>query len=116
MFGKKSKLRYIDAYYSKISNKEILPWHTDQAYSGKMNISNFNNPNDFCEILVKLMDNDIPSKTSDPIKKDSKFGRWLKSVCKRDNKPKRGGNECISAPGKICAWFPLCGLTGVTGE
>ena len=34
-FGKKSKLRYIDAYYSKISNKEILPWHTDQAYSGK---------------------------------------------------------------------------------
>ena len=56
-FGKKSKLRYIDAYYSKISNKEILPWHTDQAYSGKMNISNFNNPNDFfLKIFVYLTD------------------------------------------------------------
>ena len=56
-FGKKSKLRYIDAYYSKISNKEILPWHTDQAYSGKMNISNYNNPNDFfLKIFVYLTD------------------------------------------------------------
>lgn len=56
-FGKKSKLRYIDAYYSKKSNKEILPWHTDQAYSGKIKISNFNNPNDFfLKIFIYLSD------------------------------------------------------------
>lgn len=56
-FGGKSHLSYIDAYYSKMSNDEILPWHTDQAYSGKMNISNYNNPNDFfLKIFVYLTD------------------------------------------------------------
>ena len=31
-FKEKSYLGYIDAYCSEISDKEILPWHTDQAY------------------------------------------------------------------------------------
>ena len=30
-FKNKSELRFIDAYYSKISIKDVLPWHTDQA-------------------------------------------------------------------------------------
>lgn len=37
-FGKKSHLNMIDSYYSPISNKEVLPWHVDQAYSGKIEI------------------------------------------------------------------------------
>lgn len=34
-FNKQVKLNQIDGYYSKVDNKDILPWHTDQAYSGK---------------------------------------------------------------------------------
>ena len=37
-FGKESYLNMIDSYYSPISNKEVLPWHVDQAYSGKIKI------------------------------------------------------------------------------
>ena len=56
-FGEKTKLSYIDAYYSKVSNKEILPWHTDQAYSGKLNVTKFNNPDDFfLKIFIYLTD------------------------------------------------------------
>jgi hypothetical protein len=35
-FGKKSYLNMIDGYFSPISSKEVLPWHIDQAYSGKI--------------------------------------------------------------------------------
>jgi len=38
-FGKESHLNMIDSYYSPISNKEVLPWHVDQAYSGKKEIN-----------------------------------------------------------------------------
>jgi hypothetical protein len=38
-FGQKSYLNMIDSYYSPINNKEVLPWHVDQAYSGKIEIS-----------------------------------------------------------------------------
>ena len=56
-FEKKTKLSCIDAYYSKISTREILPWHTDQAYSGKVNVKNFNNPNNyFLKIFIYLSD------------------------------------------------------------
>lgn len=34
-FNKQVKLAQIDGYYSKVSNKEILPWHTDKAYAEK---------------------------------------------------------------------------------
>ncbi len=56
-FGKKSKLSVIDAYYSKISKQDVLPWHTDQAYSGKKDVTNFNNPdNFFLKIFIYLTD------------------------------------------------------------
>lgn len=40
-FGKTSYLAMIDGYYNSVeknANKEIIPWHTDQAYSGSLNI------------------------------------------------------------------------------
>ena len=46
-FEKKSKLSFVDAYYSKISKQDVLPWHTDQAYSGNHDISKFNDPDGF---------------------------------------------------------------------
>ena len=56
-FGDESHLSYIDAYYSKISNDEILPWHTDQAYSGKLSVTKFNDPDKFfLKIFVYLSD------------------------------------------------------------
>lgn len=33
-FNKKSQLLMIDGYFNKKTNIEILPWHSDQAYSG----------------------------------------------------------------------------------
>ncbi len=56
-FGDESHLSYIDAYYSRISNDEILPWHTDQAYSGKLSVTKFNDPDKFfLKIFVYLSD------------------------------------------------------------
>lgn len=56
-FEKKSKLSFVDAYYSKISKQDVLPWHTDQAYSGKKDVTNFNNPDGFfLKIFVYLTD------------------------------------------------------------
>jgi hypothetical protein len=46
-FDKETQLYTIDGYYSKKDKKDILPWHTDQAYSGERNIVNFVNPNNF---------------------------------------------------------------------
>lgn len=54
-FNKEVKLKFIDAYYSKKSQKAILPWHTDQAYHGKKDIKDFNNPdNFFLKIFIYL--------------------------------------------------------------
>lgn len=47
IFEGKSKLEMIDGYFNKKTEQEILPWHSDQAYSGKLNITNFKNPNHF---------------------------------------------------------------------
>jgi len=56
-FDSKTELSFVDAYYSKVSNLEILPWHTDQAYSGKSNVYEFNNPNSFyLKIFIYLTD------------------------------------------------------------
>ena len=56
-FGKESKLSFIDAYYSKISKQDVLPWHTDQAYLGKKAVSTFNNPEEFfLKIFIYLTD------------------------------------------------------------
>ena len=44
-FKKRSYLKFIDSYHSPISNKDVLPWHTDQAYEGdEKNYSGFVNP------------------------------------------------------------------------
>ncbi len=56
-FCKKIKLNFIDAYYSKKSELAILPWHTDQAYHGKREITEFNHPDKFfLKIFIYLTD------------------------------------------------------------
>ena len=56
-FGKTSKLSFIDAYYSKISKQDVLPWHTDQAYLGEKEVTSFNDPDGFfLKIFVYLTD------------------------------------------------------------
>mgnify|MGYP001158425394 CR=1 FL=1 len=47
-FKRKSFLKFIDAYYSEISNQDVLPWHTDQAYEGdEKNDDGFVNPDNY---------------------------------------------------------------------
>ena len=51
-FKKKTHLDMVDGYYNlkdENKNKPIIPWHTDQAYSGaNLNqISEFVNPDDY---------------------------------------------------------------------
>ena len=56
-FEKKSNLSFVDAYYSKISKQDVLPWHTDQAYAGKENVTAFNDPDGFfLKIFIYLTD------------------------------------------------------------
>lgn len=43
-FAQKAELKMIDGYYNKKSNNVILPWHSDQAYSGAANIKKLNSP------------------------------------------------------------------------
>ncbi len=44
ILSSKSKLYSIDSYYSPKSDKPVLDWHLDQAYSGKLDIKNYLNP------------------------------------------------------------------------
>jgi hypothetical protein len=44
ILNQKSYLRTIDGYCSRISDKEVLPWHCDQAYSGNPDPKKFVNP------------------------------------------------------------------------
>ena len=44
IFGKKTKLTSIDSYFSKKSDENIIEWHVDQAYSGKIKVKNYVNP------------------------------------------------------------------------
>lgn len=39
ILGKKIELFAIDSYKSKINTGMVIPWHTDQAYSGRHNIT-----------------------------------------------------------------------------
>jgi hypothetical protein len=49
-FKQRSYLKFIDSYHSPVSNKDVLPWHTDQAYEGdEKNYSGFVNP-DFAHV------------------------------------------------------------------
>ena len=58
IYGRKSNLKFIDGYYSKISNKEVLPWHTDQAYHGdEKKEDGYVNPDHyFLKIFIFLTD------------------------------------------------------------
>ena len=46
-FESPSSLRMIDGYLSSVSNKEVLPWHVDCAYSGEKNVKSFIHPDNF---------------------------------------------------------------------
>ena len=51
-FGGDTKLNMIDGYYNSTNDnkdKPVIPWHTDQAYSGSQlkDIKKFVNPNDY---------------------------------------------------------------------
>lgn len=51
-FGKTSKISMVDGYYNSVEknmDKEIIPWHTDQAHGGKLNVdkNEFCNPDNF---------------------------------------------------------------------
>ena len=58
IFEKKSYLKFIDAYCSPISNSDVLPWHTDQAYRGdEKKKSGFVNPDHaFLKFFIYLTD------------------------------------------------------------
>ncbi len=44
-FKAKSYIKFIDSYFSPISDIDVLPWHTDQAYEGdEKNYSGYVNP------------------------------------------------------------------------
>ena len=58
-FKKKSFLRVSDAYCSPISDKDILSWHTDQAYSGRLDVekNSLVDPNKFyLKFMIYLTD------------------------------------------------------------
>ena len=44
IFSSKSKLYSIDSYYSPKSDKPVLDWHLDQAYSGKLDVNKYHDP------------------------------------------------------------------------
>ena len=44
-FGETAKLSMVDGYHNPISNNDILPWHSDQAYSGRLNVEKIYSPN-----------------------------------------------------------------------
>tara|TARA_B100000945_G_scaffold293122_1_gene268831 strand:+ start:5344 stop:6150 length:807 start_codon:yes stop_codon:yes gene_type:complete len=75
-FKKKSYLHFIDGYYSKVSKSAILPWHTDQAYSGKKTEEmEINNPDNFyLKIFIYLTDVGPNNGCMSYIPKSHKFG------------------------------------------
>ena len=46
-FGERAELTMLDAYHNPISNNYILPWHSDQAYSGKSYVEKIISPDFF---------------------------------------------------------------------
>ena len=46
-FGEEAILSQLDGYHNPVSNNDILPWHSDQAYSGKLNVETINRPDLF---------------------------------------------------------------------
>jgi hypothetical protein len=60
IFNKNSYLNYIDGYVSPISDKDLIPWHTDQAYQGIEKVSKeYVNPDEyFLKFFIYLSDVD----------------------------------------------------------
>lgn len=80
-FKKESELQFIDAYYSKISNDDVLPWHTDQAYAGKTNVTKFNDPDEFyLKIFIYLTDVGPDDGCMSYIPGSNKFGYAIRSA------------------------------------
>ena len=46
-FAKESKLVMLDGYHNQSQESDILPWHSDQAYSGAKSISKISSPDFF---------------------------------------------------------------------
>ena len=46
-FGEPAELLMLDGYHNPISDNHILPWHSDQAYSGALNVEKINSPDFF---------------------------------------------------------------------
>lgn len=47
IFKDKANLIMIDGYWNSIEKKDILPWHSDQAYGGNKNVEVIKSPNIF---------------------------------------------------------------------
>lgn len=47
IFKNKANLVMIDGYWNSIEKKDILPWHSDQAYSGNKNVEVIKSPDIF---------------------------------------------------------------------
>ena len=46
-FGEQARLTMLDGYHNPVSNKDIIPWHSDKAYSGRLNVEKINSPDFF---------------------------------------------------------------------
>ena len=47
VFGEKAKLHGIDFYFNPQSEKPVLDWHCDTAYSGRLDVKNFINQENY---------------------------------------------------------------------
>lgn len=76
VFKKNSYLNYIDGYYSKISEKDVLPWHTDQAYKGdEKKLNGYVNPDHtYLKFFIYLTDVDSNNGCMSYIPKSHKIG------------------------------------------
>jgi hypothetical protein len=46
-FSEPAELLMLDGYHNPISDNDILPWHSDQAYSGALNVEKISSPDLF---------------------------------------------------------------------
>ena len=76
VFKKNTYLNYIDGYYSKVSEKDVLPWHTDQAYKGdEKKLNGFVNPDHtYLKFFIYLTDVDSNNGCMSYIPKSHKLG------------------------------------------
>lgn len=76
----KSYLRFVDGYCTPISDKDLLPWHTDQAYQGdEKNYKNFANPDHaYLKIFIYLTDTGPDNGCMSYIPQSHKIGYALR--------------------------------------